>query len=83
MRLITSGLLFSSLTLNVAAGVVPLGVQPVYPYDPNTTKYCSWWWDHDGGTTCDAKLNTLGIAREDFFRWVSDLFDIPFTAAWA
>lgn len=72
MRLVTSSLVISSLALRAAAGVVPLGAQPAYSYDPNTTKYCSWWWDNDGTTTCDARLDALGIPREDFFRWVSD-----------
>ncbi|EEQ28369.1 uncharacterized protein MCYG_01257 [Microsporum canis CBS 113480] len=26
--------------------------EPKYQHDPNTTPYCSWWYDNDGSITC-------------------------------
>ena len=44
---------------------------PQLPYDPNTTQYCSWWWDNDGSVPCADIPAAWGITLADFQRWVS------------
>jgi hypothetical protein len=45
--------------------------KPKFPYDPNTTKYCSWWVDNDGSVPCSGILDAWLISLADFMRWVS------------
>ena len=45
--------------------------KPKFPYDPNTTKYCSWWIDNDGSVACSAIPDTWLISLADFLRWVT------------
>ncbi|KAF7558113.1 hypothetical protein G7Z17_g83 [Cylindrodendrum hubeiense] len=45
------------------------GVSPKYPSHPDTTKYCSWWWDNDGSVSCKDIPDTWSIRMEDFLRW--------------
>ncbi|KAL4860890.1 hypothetical protein BDV12DRAFT_204586 [Aspergillus spectabilis] len=26
---------------------------PSFPYDPDTTSHCTWWWDNDGSIPCE------------------------------
>jgi hypothetical protein len=45
--------------------------KPQYSYDPNTTKYCSWWIDNDGSVACSSLPDAWFISMADFLRWVS------------
>jgi hypothetical protein len=45
-------------------------VTPQLPFDPNTTKYCTAWWDTEGDFTCLEIVDAWGIALADFIRWV-------------
>lgn len=47
------------------------GPSPSLPYDPITSRYCSWWADVGSATTCDAIINENWITLADFRRWVS------------
>jgi hypothetical protein len=50
--------------------------KPALTYDPNTTKYCTWWYDNkDGSVTCSAMPTTFAISLSDFRRWVSRFLD--------
>lgn len=43
---------------------------PNFPYDPDTTSYCTWWWDNDGSISCNDIPAVWGVTLEDFLRWV-------------
>ena len=42
---------------------------PKFEYDPNTTKFCSWWIDNDGTWTCDRVETELEVSLIDFHQW--------------
>ncbi|KAI1747118.1 LysM domain-containing protein [Xylaria castorea] len=43
---------------------------PKYPYDPNTSEYCSYWVDITSASTkCTSLPGQWGISLEDFLRW--------------
>ncbi|PGH27223.1 hypothetical protein AJ80_01180 [Polytolypa hystricis UAMH7299] len=42
---------------------------PQFEYDPDTSPYCSWWWDNDGSLLCEDIPSLWGITLEDFLRW--------------
>jgi hypothetical protein len=47
---------------------------PRLPYDPNTSQYCSYWFDYtDSRVTCNQVPSQWSIAMADFLRWVSAL----------
>ena len=43
---------------------------PKYHYDPDTTRYCSWWVDNEGTWTCDRIETELEVSMIDFQQWV-------------
>ncbi|KAK3302800.1 LysM domain-containing protein [Chaetomium strumarium] len=45
------------------------GKTPAYPHDPNTTKYCAYWWDNEGSIPCTLMPDTWSILLGDFLRW--------------
>ncbi|KAI0186046.1 LysM domain-containing protein [Xylaria flabelliformis] len=46
------------------------GDTPKYPYDPNTSEYCSYWVDiTSDNTKCTSLPDQWGISLEDFLRW--------------
>jgi hypothetical protein len=45
-------------------------VTPNLPYDPNTSKDCTWWVDYDGSQACEAMLENELTNLADFRRWV-------------
>ncbi|KAJ5364020.1 uncharacterized protein N7496_009733 [Penicillium cataractarum] len=42
---------------------------PKFPYDSNTTPYCTWWVDNDGSTACQDIPAFWAISFDDFRRW--------------
>ncbi|KAI1119968.1 LysM domain-containing protein [Nemania abortiva] len=53
-----------------APPIAARGSSPKYPYDPNTTKYCSYWIDNVGAATkCTDIPTNWEITLEDFLRW--------------
>ncbi|KAK4247525.1 hypothetical protein C7999DRAFT_14483 [Corynascus novoguineensis] len=42
---------------------------PNYPVAPDTTPYCSWWWDNDGSISCEDMPDIWDITLDDFVRW--------------
>ncbi|KAL4873621.1 hypothetical protein BDV12DRAFT_207473 [Aspergillus spectabilis] len=40
---------YSAASLNIHLLNSPT---PNLPYDPNTSEYCSWWWDNDSTASC-------------------------------
>lgn len=47
------------------------GSKPKYGYDPATTRYCSWWYDNeDGSTSCEAMPANWAITEEQWKNWV-------------
>jgi hypothetical protein len=46
------------------------GETPNFPYDPNTTPYCTWWWDNDGSIVCADLADEFWTTTEDILRWV-------------
>lgn len=51
--------------------VTVMDAKPNYPSDPNTTPYCSWWWDNDDSVHCEDIPEAFDITMDDFVRWVS------------
>lgn len=43
---------------------------PHMPYDPNTTSECTWWYDNDGGMSCQDLLSFLALSGAQFAYWV-------------
>ncbi|KAL4879468.1 hypothetical protein BJY04DRAFT_220064 [Aspergillus karnatakaensis] len=56
---------------SVASPIIQLlnSPTPNLPYDPNTSEYCSWWWDNDGTASCPEVLDQNFISIDDFIRW--------------
>lgn len=47
---------------------------PQFPFDPNTSKYCSYWLDNSAsGLQCTQVPAQWGISMADFLRWVRSL----------
>ncbi|KAH7369483.1 hypothetical protein B0T11DRAFT_338432 [Plectosphaerella cucumerina] len=47
-----------------------MGANPNLPIDPNTSTYCSWYWDNlDGQVLCSDILQAWQINLDDFRRW--------------
>ena len=44
---------------------------PKYPYDANTTRRCTWWYDSDGSLGCEDLDTVYGVSLVDFLQWVS------------
>ncbi|KAF2473993.1 uncharacterized protein BDR25DRAFT_386910 [Lindgomyces ingoldianus] len=43
--------------------------KPALPFDPNTTPYCTWWYDNDGSIPCSQMPALWVISLDDFRRW--------------
>ncbi|KAJ8117941.1 hypothetical protein OPT61_g989 [Boeremia exigua] len=43
--------------------------KPLLPYDPNTTEYCTWWFENDGSVACTDMPATWAITLADLRRW--------------
>ena len=43
---------------------------PNLPFDPNTIKSCSYWWDTDGSFDCLEFLDFAAISLAELIRWV-------------
>jgi len=52
------------------AGNMARDTTPLEPFDPNTTKFCSYWWDTEGSFTCQEFVDGWGLTLADFTRWV-------------
>ncbi|KAF6802834.1 LysM domain-containing protein [Colletotrichum sojae] len=49
---------------------------PQYPYDPNTSPYCGWWFDnHDSTVSCENMPLIWELTREEWTRWNPSLKD--------
>ena len=65
--------LFGALALFAhvaAAKFKPLSETPIYPYDSNTTPYCSYWFDSDGSLSCQDLYDIFALNPTNFIRWV-------------
>ncbi|KAI1810267.1 LysM domain-containing protein [Poronia punctata] len=69
-------LLSTALYDVVAARDVPIlaardseGPSPSLSYDPNTSKYCSWWVDITSTPSCSVILENNFISLQEFIRW--------------
>lgn len=52
---------------------------PQLPYDPNTSKYCTYWYDYtDSRVSCEQVPQDWGITKAEFIRWVILLFSTVF-----
>ncbi|KAK8101915.1 LysM domain-containing protein [Apiospora kogelbergensis] len=49
--------------------VTIMDAKPNYPSDPNTTPFCSWWWDNDDSVPCADVPEAFDITMDDFVRW--------------
>jgi hypothetical protein len=65
----------SPLMLSHALSIARRDSKPNLPYDPNTSKYCSWWVDWDGSKACAQMLEDEWTNDADFRRWVSHHFE--------
>ncbi|RYP87131.1 hypothetical protein DL769_000590 [Monosporascus sp. CRB-8-3] len=57
-----------TLSLSLALGR-SLTERQAYYVDPDTTEYCTWFYDNDGSQECKAVIDMWGIALDDFRRW--------------
>ncbi|KAH7037266.1 uncharacterized protein B0I36DRAFT_380504 [Microdochium trichocladiopsis] len=66
-------MLFSKVGLLVAVAapgaLAHVSKRQSYPYDPNTTPYCTWWYDVYPGDTCRDVISAWGVSMADFVRW--------------
>ncbi|KAL6797935.1 hypothetical protein J3E68DRAFT_448914 [Trichoderma sp. SZMC 28012] len=70
MRVLTPLLAASVIQIAVAHPNGRRDVKPKYPFDPSTTKYCSFWYDNDDGSvTCEDVPSTLLISNDNWLRW--------------
>lgn len=53
-----------------ATSAVARSPTPRFPYDDNTSSYCTWWLNYEGNESCDDILDTNWITIEEFRRWV-------------
>ena len=53
--------------------------KPNFPYDKNTTPYCSFWYDNDESMSCQDIISVFAIPMEKFVSWVSELGHAHFT----
>ncbi|KAJ6789644.1 hypothetical protein PWT90_08276 [Aphanocladium album] len=61
----------------MAAVVLADGPTPAYKTDPNTTKYCSFWLDNDGSTSCKSAVDDYVVGDfADFLRWTAQSYCI-------
>ena len=60
-----------------SAPITIMGAQPGYPASPDSTPYCTWWWDNDGSIPCELMAEAWEITWDDFVRWVSVLSQHP------
>ncbi|KAF2004067.1 carbohydrate-binding module family 50 protein [Amniculicola lignicola CBS 123094] len=73
--MVSRSLLFSSLFLNFAtswayeSSNLKRDETPGLPFDPNTSKYCTWWYDNDGSVSCSGMPGAWGMSLADFLRW--------------
>lgn len=47
---------------------------PAFPFDPNTAKYCVWWFDNEETVpawSCEEIETLHGVSLQDFVYWVS------------
>ncbi|KAL4863495.1 hypothetical protein BDV12DRAFT_202033 [Aspergillus spectabilis] len=68
----TSYFLLASLVAGVVAGPIyqlKNSPTPNLPFDPDTTGYCSWWWDNDGSVSCEELSEMYFFELDDFLRW--------------
>jgi hypothetical protein len=65
------GLLASSVSASPASANVKRGATPGLIADPNTTPYCSWWYDNtNGAVACSDLTFEWAITTAQFLRWV-------------
>lgn len=52
---------------------------PALPYDANTSKYCTWWFDNNGTHVlpCSLVPRHNGCTLQDFLRWVRRFLTLP------
>ena len=56
---------------NETAPVRLMGLEPKFPFDPNTISTCTYWWDNNGEIPCADMPAEWGVSMEAFLRWVS------------
>ncbi|KAH0592099.1 hypothetical protein MHUMG1_10147 [Metarhizium humberi] len=42
---------------------------PRFSFDPNTSSYCTFWYDNDGSIPCTEILGLFSVSIDDFIRW--------------
>ncbi|KFZ11619.1 hypothetical protein V501_04668 [Pseudogymnoascus sp. VKM F-4519 (FW-2642)] len=52
-----------------APGNTARDASPSFPYDPNTTRYCTDWWDTLGLFSCQELVDIYSLNIADFVRW--------------
>ncbi|KAH6688882.1 hypothetical protein F5X68DRAFT_274939 [Plectosphaerella plurivora] len=53
-----------------------MGGDPQYPFDPNTSPYCDWWYDnHDNTVPCEDMPIIWDLTEAEWKRWNPSLKD--------
>lgn len=71
--LLGTSVLNAALVLGAPHLVERDGSSPSLLFDPNTTKYCSWWVELTSERDCSPLLEQNFITLEDFCRWIIHL----------
>ncbi|KAK4064922.1 hypothetical protein Purlil1_14084 [Purpureocillium lilacinum] len=53
----------------VASTLQARDAKPGFPYDENTTSYCSFWYDNDGSMSFQDVISVFGVPLDKFLRW--------------
>ena len=64
--------LLAGSQLALSSPVFRRDAEPTLPHDPNTTKYCTWWYDNENETSCANLLRNEFVEMANFVRWVSN-----------
>ncbi|KAK9439750.1 LysM domain-containing protein [Metarhizium brunneum] len=51
------------------AGLLARASSPRFPFDENTSQYCTFWYENDGSMPCTEALDLFSVSLEDFVRW--------------
>ncbi|KAG8408033.1 hypothetical protein J3459_018269 [Metarhizium acridum] len=51
------------------AGLQARASRPRFPFDKNTSPYCTFWYENDGSMPCTEALELFSVSLEDFVRW--------------
>ena len=52
------------------------GIEPLFPTDPGAPEDCTYWFDNEGGVTCQALVTSFATSMEELLSWVSRIIHL-------